>query len=93
MENIARRLFPQNLKAHSVSKKEIEEKVEQTKESGLAYSIPKEASLWAEIILSLHTANTNLKLQVMWWQTGHLGGSVPRFWYCQGDSQNERYLM
>ena len=41
-------------------KKEIKEKVEQTKESGLAYSIPREASLQAEIIWSLHTAYTNL---------------------------------
>ena len=40
-------------------KKEIKEKVEQTKESGLAYSIPREASLWAVIIWSLHTAYTN----------------------------------
>ena len=43
-------------------KKEIKEKVEQTKESGLACSIHyilREASLWAEIIWSLHTAYTN----------------------------------
>ena len=86
--NIGRRLLPQNLNAHSISKRKFEEKVEQTKESGLAYSIPREASLWAEIIWSLHTSYT--KLQVMRWHMGHLGDTVPRFWYCQENDSLKR---
>ena len=44
---------------HTQIKKEIKENVEQTKESRLVYSIPREALLQAEIIWSLHTAYTN----------------------------------